>query len=73
MISFAAVIRVFISDLARSGLQLIQRLWVGGDAVGGHLVRCVPYCKRAGEQPAGHRQIPLLRHQHADDLPELIE
>ena len=31
----------------------------------------MPQC--AGEEPAGSRQIPLLRHQHVDDLPELVD
>jgi hypothetical protein len=26
-----------------------------------------------GEEPAGGRQVPLLGHQHIDDLPELVD
>jgi hypothetical protein len=29
--------------------------------------------QHAGEEPAGGRQIPLLSHQHVDDLPELVD
>jgi hypothetical protein len=29
--------------------------------------------QRVGDEPAGGRQIPLLRHQHVDDLPDLVD
>ena len=29
--------------------------------------------KGSGEKPAGGRQVPLLRHQHVDDLPDLVD
>jgi hypothetical protein len=29
--------------------------------------------KSAGEEPAGGRPVPLGRHQHVNDLPELVD
>jgi hypothetical protein len=29
--------------------------------------------KSSGEEPAGGHQMPFLRHQHVNDLPELVD
>ena len=59
--------------MAGTWQQVIQRPGVSLCAVGGHLGRSRAVPQRAGEEPAGGRQIPLLRDQHVDDLPELID
>jgi len=67
------VIRVFLHDMAGGGHQVIQYSWVGGRTVGAHLGRSRAVPQRAGEEPAGGRQISFLRDQHVDDLPELVD
>jgi hypothetical protein len=54
------------------GRQLIQYPWVSLCLVGRHLGGMCAVAQCADEEPAGGRQIPFLRHQHVDDLPELI-
>jgi hypothetical protein len=41
--------------------------------ISGDLTRRRPVFKSAGEKSPGGRQIPLLGHQHIDDLPELVD
>lgn len=47
--------------------------WVGRCAVGIDLGRVWTALERVGEEQAGGRQIPLLRYQHIDDLPILVD
>lgn len=52
------VVRVLLPDMAGGGQQLIQYPWVSLCPVGGHLSGSCAVLKRAGEEPAGGRQIP---------------
>ena len=60
VVGFDGVIRVLVQDMAGGGQQLIQCPWVSLCPVGGHLGRSRAVLQRAGEEPAGGRQIPFL-------------
>jgi hypothetical protein len=73
VIGFDGVVHIVLGDMAGGGHQLIDHPQVGGRAVGGDLGRGRSVLECAGEESAGARQIPLRRHQHIDDLPELVD
>jgi hypothetical protein len=73
MIGFDGIVRVLLHDMARGWQQLIEYPRVGMCPVGAHLGRVSAVLERTGEEPAGGHQIPLLGHQHVDDLPELVD
>ncbi len=59
--------------MTRSRQQLIDHSRIGRCPVRGHLGRAWAALKRAGEEPAGGRQVSLRRHQHVDDLAVLVD
>jgi hypothetical protein len=73
MIGFDRIICVLLDDMARGGQQLVKHSRVGRRPVRGHLARAWAVLKRAGEEPAGGRQIPLPRDQDVNDLPVLVD
>jgi hypothetical protein len=56
--------------VTRSGHQLIEHTRVGRRPVGGHLTGARAELQGAAKEPASGRQIPLLRDQDIDNLPE---
>jgi hypothetical protein len=73
MIGFDGIIRILLGDVARGGYQLLDHSWVGRCPVGGHLGRAWAVIEGANKEPAGGRQVPLLRDQHVDDLAALVD
>jgi hypothetical protein len=69
VIGFEEVIRVLLGDVARGGYQLFVHLWVGLCPVRDHLGRVGAVVKDADEEPAGARQISLLRDQDVETWP----
>jgi hypothetical protein len=67
------MIRVLLGDMAGTRGQLIEHSWVRPRPVGADLARPWGLIERAGEESVGGCQIPLLRHQNVDDLPELVD
>lgn len=73
MVGFDRVVGVLLGDVARSGCQLIERTGVDRWAVGGHFARVWAVLQKAGEEPVGGRQVPLLGDQHVVDLTVLVD
>ena len=72
MVSFYRVVRVLPGDMLRGGQQLIEHAGVGRCSIGSHLTGPRRVSQSLSEEPAGGRQVPLLRDQDIDDLPDLI-
>ncbi len=73
VMGFEGVVRVLLHHVVGGGPQLIQHSWVARCFIGAHLGRSRAVVEGAGDEPAGARQIPLLRCQHVDDLAELVD
>jgi hypothetical protein len=73
VIGFDGVICVLLGDVARGGYYLLDHSRVGRWLVGDHLSRAHAVLEGAEEEPAAGCQLPLLRHQHVDDLAILID
>ena len=73
MIGLDRIIRILLHDMARRGQQLIEHPQVGRGPVGIHLARPWAVLKGSGEEPVGGYPVPLGRHQHVNDLPELVD
>jgi hypothetical protein len=73
VISFGRVMCLPLDHIPGGGQQLVRYSWIDGCAVGGDLGRLWGLTERAGDEPAGDRQIPLLGDQHVDDLAELVD
>ena len=73
VICFNRVVGVLLHDVPRLGHELVEHTRVRRGPIGGHLGRPSRRVKCPGEEPAGHRQIPLRRGQDIDDLPVLVD
>jgi hypothetical protein len=73
VIGFDGIVRILLGDVAGGGQQLIEHPGVGRCPVGAYLARARAMGEGPGEEPAGGRQVPLLGHQHVDELPELVD
>jgi hypothetical protein len=73
VISFDHIIRILIEDMQSVGQELIEHPDVGWRPVGGHLGRSRSLLECMGEESTRGRQIPFLRSEDVDDLPELID
>lgn len=56
-----------------AGSSFVEHMAVGRCPLGGHLARVGAVLEGAGEEPIGGRQIPLLGHQHVNDLTVLVD
>lgn len=73
MIGFDGIVRILLGDVAGGGQQLIKHPGVGRCPLGTHLARVWAMGESPGDEPAGSRHVPLLGHQHVDDLPDLVD
>ena len=67
------VVRVGHGDVLGGGQELVAHPRVRPGPVGGHFRRRGGAGQRPGEEPAGRFLVPLWRHQHVDDLAELVD
>lgn len=73
VIGFEGVVRVLLGDMAGGGQRLVEYPRAGRRPIGGHLGRARSVLERAGEEPAGGREVPLLGGQDVDDLAVLVD
>src|ERR687894_2600812 len=73
MIGLDRIIPVLLHDMAYGRQQLIEHSRISRCPVGAHLAWARAVLKSSGEEPAGGRPVPVLRHQHINDLPELVD
>src|ERR687894_817398 len=73
MIRLDRIIPVLLHDMAYGRQQLIEHPRISRCPVGAHLAWARAVLKSSGEELAGGRLIPVLRHQHINDLPELVD
>ena len=73
MIGLDGIIPVLLHNMAHGRQQLIEQPRISRCPVGAHLAWARAVLKSSGEEPAGGRPVPLLRHQHINDLPKLVD
>ena len=73
VVSLNTVVHVLHSDVPSAGQHVLDDARVGGGPIGAHLRRRPGSGKRTSEEPPGGLLVPLGRHQHVDDLAELVD
>jgi hypothetical protein len=73
VISFDRVVRILFGDMTGRGQQLIEHSRIRRSPVGAHLGRSWTVIEGMGEESASGREIPVLRDEDVDDLPELVD
>jgi len=73
VIALDRIVRVLIGNMPCGRQQLIEHAKVSLSPVGRHLDWRRRVLERLSEEPLGRGGVPLLGHEHVDDLPELID
>jgi hypothetical protein len=73
MISFDRVVRILVCHVVGVWQQLIEDPQVGRRPVSGHLSQSPSLFEHLSKKLTGSWQVPLLRGEDVDDLPELVD